>query len=253
MKLLILTLCCFCASLTMTAKAEIPKSITLAAADWCPYTCPSNENPGIVVEYLQQILTPYNITLDIQYLPWSRALEEVDTGRISGLVTAVPSEAPALLFTSEATMNYNVCLYSRISSNWQYTDPSSLKKHVLGAALNYSYDEDIDLYIQKTQDSGTVTLITGNHKVFRFTSMLLSNRIDTFIGDKYVTGWEAKNENIDMQEIKINQCLQSHPFYFALNPSLPWSKELVDLLDKNLSLEKNRTNLLKIINKYTAQ
>lgn len=107
--------------------AEIPKSIRLAAADWCPYTCPSDKEPGIVVEYLQTILEPYDITIEVQYLPWNRVIKEVNTGRISGLVTAVPSEAPNLLFTTEATMDYRVCLFSRESSLWQYTDTSSLK------------------------------------------------------------------------------------------------------------------------------
>jgi ABC-type amino acid transport substrate-binding protein len=240
-------------SLTMVAKAEIPESLRLAAADWCPYTCPSEEQPGIVVEYLQHILTPYNIMLDVNYLPWSRALKEVDNGNISGLVTAVPSEAPHLLFTSTETMDYNVCLYSRTSSSLKYTGVSSLKNHALGAALDYSYDEEIDAYIKENKRSNHIELITGDKKVFRLTSMLLSKRIDYFIGDKYVIGWEAKNDGVDMSKVKTNQCLQSHPFYLALNPNILWSKELINILNKEFSKKNNLNTLSKIIARYTAQ
>lgn len=253
MKSFVFSLICFCLIFSVITRAEIPKSITLAAADWCPYTCPSKEEPGIVVEYFRNILAPYGITLDIRYLPWNRAIREVNIGSVAGLTTAVPSEAPDLQFTSVATMDYSVCLYSRESSNWQYSEPSSLKGNILGAALNYSYGESIDAYINENIDNGAITFIAGDKKIFRYASMLRSNRIDAFIGDMYVTGWGAKNENIDMQQIKINHCLQKTPFYMALNPELLWSKELINLLDQELSKEENSEILSEIIYRYTAQ
>ena len=253
MKSFVFSLFCLCLFFTLIAKADIPKSITLAAADWCPYTCPSEKEPGIVVEYFRKILAPHGITLDIRYLPWNRAIREVNIGSIAGLVTAVPSEAPNLLFTSIATMNYSVCLYSRASSDWKYSGPSSLKGNILGAALNYSYDESIDAYINENINSGAITFIAGDKKIFRYASMLRSNRIDAFIGDMYVTGWGAKSENVDMQQIKINHCLQKNPFYMALNPELSWNKELINLLDKSLSKEENAKILSEIIYRYTAQ
>lgn len=240
-------------SLSMVAKAELPESLRLAAADWCPYTCPSEEQPGIVVEYLQHVLAPYNIILDVNYLPWSRAVNEVNNGKVSGLVTAVPSEAPHLIFTSRETMNYNVCLYSRTSSSLLYTGISSLKNHILGATLDYSYDEEIDAYIKDNKSSGRVELITDDKKVFRLTSMLLSKRIDYFIGDKYVIGWEAKNDGVDISKVKTNQCLQSHPFYLALDPNISWSKELINILNIEFSKKKNLNTLSKIIKRYTIQ
>jgi polar amino acid transport system substrate-binding protein len=136
---------------------------------------PIKRGPRIVVEYLQQLLKPYHISIEVQYLPWNRAIREVMTGHISGLVTAVPSEAPNLSFTSTATMKYGVCLYSRSSSNWQYTDISSLEDQILGGALNYSYDEVIDSYIEKNKDKSNITFLTGKNKVSRFSSMLTSN------------------------------------------------------------------------------
>jgi hypothetical protein len=61
-------------------------------------------------------------------------------------------------------------------------------------ALNYSYDEVIDSYIEKNKDKSNITFLTGKNKVSRFSSMLTSNRIDTIIGDKYVIGWEVKKQ-----------------------------------------------------------
>jgi polar amino acid transport system substrate-binding protein len=226
----------------MTAEADIPSSIRLAATDWCPYTCDSKQEPGIVVEYLQEILAPHNIVLDIRYLPWKRAIREVETGKISGLVTAVTSEAPSLLFTSEATMGYSVCLYTKKNSSWQYIDPSSLTDQVLGAALNYSYNESIDAYIKANKNTSKITTAVGENKIPRFYSMLKSNRINVFISDRYVAAWNAKKYNIDQQNVTINSCFEKHNFNFALNPNVAWGQELIDLLNDLLSRDLNKKN-----------
>lgn len=230
------------------ALAEIPNSIQLAATDWCPYTCASIEKPGIVVEYIREILQPYNISLSVNVLPWNRAIRETDKGKISGLVTAVPSEAPHLAFTSMPTMSYRVCFITRATSTWSYQNPRSLKNHLLGAIRGYSYDEKVDSYIQSNKNE--VTLITGEDKIVRFYSMLSSHRLDSFIEDQYVAAWEAKNNNINLEEFKQAGCLSEHPFYLALNPELNWSHELITLLNQQLSLEKNKRLLEAIINKY---
>lgn len=249
---------------TAKADADIPKSIRLAATDWCPYTCAPQEpnqgirqeaekqaEPGIVVEYLRSILSPHNITLDIKYLPWKRAIQEVELGKISGLVTAVPSEAPNLLFTTTATMNYGVCLYSHDSNDWEYKNTGSLNDKVLGAALDYSYNKDLDAYIKKSNNTSKITTVTGEDKLSRFYSMLESQRIDAFVSDQYVASWNAKKYNIDLHNIKINKCFEKHNFYFALNPDIAWGKNFISLLNNLLSSKASHKVLKEIIDRYT--
>jgi polar amino acid transport system substrate-binding protein len=251
LKIITLIYCCLLSFLSIAAKADIPSSISLAATDWCPYTCNSQQEPGIVVEYLQEILAPYNISLDIQYLPWKRAIREVQIGKISGLVTAVSSEAPNLLFTSEATMGYSVCIYSQRSNDWQYIDTPSLKDQALGAALDYSYNESIDAYIEENKNTPKITFVLGEKKISRFYSMLKSNRIDAFISDRYVTAWNVKRYNISVGDIEVNKCFETNNFNFALNPNIPWGQELIDLLNTLLSRDDNKKILSNIIDRYT--
>jgi len=82
-----------------TPGVTLPKQINLAATDWCPYACehPADQKPGIVHEYLTQLFAAQGITLNIQFFPWSRAIEEANKGRVDGLLTAVYAEAPDLI------------------------------------------------------------------------------------------------------------------------------------------------------------
>lgn len=242
--------------LSFSTQADIPSSIKLAATDWCPYTCEpttedNQEEPGIVVEYLRTILSPYNIALEINYLPWKRAIQEVDIGKHSGLITAVKSEAPNLLFTTTATMQYGVCLYSHSANNWKYDGISSLNDKILAVALDYSYNSELDEYINNYKDTAKITTVIGEDKISRFYSMIESHRVDVFVSDQYVASWNSKKYNIDQYNIKRNKCFEKSAFYLAINPELTWGNEFVNLLNDLLSRKENQELLTKIIKRYT--
>lgn len=240
-------------TLPIKALAELPKSILFAATDWCPYSCDLSNHPGIVTEYLTRLLAPHDIEIKVDILPWGRAIHYANTAKVAGLLTAVPSEAPDLYFTSIPTMSYSVCFFSRKESDWQFDSASSLKNRILGASLNYSYGEEVDPYIKRNSDKRFIYLLTGDNKITRFASMIRNNRLDSFIEDQYVTEWQLKTLGENGAGIKSSGCLPSHPFYLAINPSLEWSQEFIDLLNRLLALESSKIVLQGIIDNYIQQ
>ena len=234
----------------ISTSAELPQTLRLAATDWCPYSCNSENQPGIVTEYITQMLAPYNINVKVQILPWSRAIRNANKGDVAGLLTAVPSEAPDLRFTTVPTMSYRVCFFSREESDWSFNTSTSLENRTLGASLNYSYGEEVDPYIQKNNDNRFVYLISGDDKIARFSAMLRSNRLDSFIEDQYVAEWKMNKLKVKPDGIKNSGCLPSHPFFFAINPDLAWGDELIDLLNQLFSKDENKVLLQKIIQRY---
>lgn len=240
-------------TLPIKALAELPKSILFAATDWCPYSCDLSNQPGIVTEYLTRLLAPHDIEIKVDILPWGRAIHYANTAKVAGLLTAVPSEAPDLYFTSIPTMSYSVCFFSRKESDWQFDSASSLKNRILGASLNYSYGEEVDPYIKRNSDKRFIYLLTGDNKITRFASMIRNNRLDSFIEDQYVTEWQLKTLGENGAGIKSSGCLPSHPFYLAINPSLEWSQEFIDLLNRLLTLESSKIVLQGIIDNYIQQ
>jgi polar amino acid transport system substrate-binding protein len=238
-------------NLLLQCHAGLPTKIRLAATEWCPYSCSSPLTPGIVTEYLSYILSPYDIELEVQILPWSRAIHDANKGIVSGLLTAVPSEAPELKFTSEPTMSYSVCFFSLANSQWRFTNPSSLKGRSLGVARDYSYGEEVDPYIQANKDSSLIYSLSGDYKISRYISMMENKRLDSFIADKYVTQWEVSQQEIKQPAISSSGCLPSHPFYLAINPQLTWAEEFIQLINRQVKDVKNKKVLKVIVNKYT--
>jgi len=121
----------------------------------------------------------------------------------------------------------------------------------LGAALNYSYNVSIDAYTETNKNTSKITTIVGENKISLFYSILKSDRIDVFISDRYVAGWNAKKYSLDQKNVTINYCFEKHNFHFALNPDITWGQELIDLLNDLLSRDVNKKILSDIINRYT--
>jgi polar amino acid transport system substrate-binding protein len=232
-----------------TADTNLPKTITLATTNWCPYACQQNKSaPGMVYEYIQYIGANHGYTIDIAFFPWARAIKSVESGLLHGLLTAIPSEAPSLKFTTTPTMNYEVCFFIRSEQEWRYKDLSSLADMRLGAITDYGYGEPIDGYISNQKNSDKVVMLTGNEGISRLVALLEKGRLDTFIDDKNVVVWNVKHQNRYRRNlIKDAGCLSSEPFYLALNPKFAWADEFLTLLNESFRNQQNIDYLQQVI------
>jgi polar amino acid transport system substrate-binding protein len=208
---------------------SIPSSIELAATDWCPYSCELDPTEkGLVVDYVQHILKQNGHTLHITFFPWSRAVQEVGNGNKFGLLTAVPAEAPSLLFTQQAVMTYQMCFYAKDNTRWRYTGRDSLKKIVLGGISGYGYGEPVDSFVNDTNNKNIVQL-AGEDSLSRLISLVEKQRIDALIADLNVVQWHLRT-SLTRPIVEVG-CLSANPFYVAVSPNLIWAKAFIALLD----------------------
>lgn len=230
---------------------NLPKTLSLAATQWCPYVCENNDNmPGIAIEYLTYLTAQLDIELKVSFFPWSRALHTVKSSQLHGLVTAVKSEAPSLKFSTVPTMTYQSCFFTSPNSNWQYQGKDSLTEIKLGVIANYGYGEPIDSYLKKTEHHEHIVQLSGNSGISRLIKLLAAKRLDAYIADKIVSQWVKKQEKLNYQ-LKIAGCLNAQPFYIALDPNIVWGDELLANINNALQLPKNIEYLnTQIIPKY---
>jgi polar amino acid transport system substrate-binding protein len=227
----------------------LPNTVTLAATDWCPYTCENQtNNPGIVHEYLSQVLQKSNIKLNIEYYPWHESIKKAQLGEVDGLLTAVVEEAPSLFFSTVPTYSYQVCFITRSNSNWIYKGTASLDKIVLGSIKGYGYDEEIDQYIKYNSEKPNMKIVDSGG-LEQFNTMLFKNEIDAYLDDSRVVLWALRDS---IAKVKLSGCLTRKPFYLAVNPNLAWANEFIALINKSLSDPINLQLLNSIKQKYRS-
>ena len=237
------------------AGAETPPPVLhLASTDWCPYTCESHPaGKGIVADYIRQLLEPYGVELTISFYPWSRAVAQATTGEVDGLLTAVPEEAPGLLFTKTATTSYQMCFYARPGEQWQFTDAASLSAIKLGVSQGYSYGEPVDHHIALAQGKGSVTAIRGENSVARLWGMLLLNRFDAFIEDQTVVALQSHEQAFDLTGLSHAGCLTERPFYLAFYPAGEHASQWQVWFDNILTQPQSQVLLDEVRRHYVGQ
>lgn len=199
----------------------------------------------MVHDYLTYIFREHGIELEITFFPWSRAIKEVKKGRVDGLLTAVPTEAPGLLFTHTPTMNYSVCFFTEVSSDWEYKKIESLRGITLAVIQDYAYGEPVDKYIQTSPKNNLSVIKSGG--IARLQRMLLAQRFDAFIADSNVVAWQLTNT---LSSVRKAGCLDEKPFYLAFNPRKEWSGKIIEVLDVWLGASSSQRRLQSIKSDY---
>ncbi|MCP4912987.1 MAG: transporter substrate-binding domain-containing protein [Oligoflexia bacterium] len=222
--------------LTIMSSNSYSKTITLNTTDWCPYTCSSMANKGIVTEYVSTILERNGYQVEIKFLPWTRAVRMAASGESNGLLTGVSSEAKELIFTSTPTMTYRTCLFTANRKTFESLKISSitdLKKVKLGTIKGYSYGSQMDDYLAKNKAKNNVNSISGKDTLQRLHKLSELGRIDYFVEDDLVVQHTLKKKYYKAF------CNKPDPFFLGLSPKYKNRKTIINLLNGEFSKNKN--------------
>lgn len=222
--------------LTLPLLANPKKQLTLATTTWCPYTCKNSEQKfGFIGEYINILLSGQGIAIKIETYPWSRAIQLAKQGKVDGLLTAIHSEAPFLIFTEQPISTYQVCFFTQVTNQWSFDGVFLNSNQKIGVIQDYGYGEPLDSLI-KSEDN--VLQITGDNSSKRLLNMLKKGRVDIIAEDRLVLNWVAKREEFDLSTIRNAGCLSENPFYLALTKKEAHEELLIEL-NKLLTEPKN--------------
>ena len=220
------------------------KMVRFAATEWCPYTCSEMPNQGIVAEYIRALLIRHHIQMTVEFLPWSRAVNQVKQGKLDGLLTAVHSEAPGLSFTSTPTADYRSCFIN--VRNEKINRPRKyLYSAKIGISADYGYGAEIDAIIS-TLNKKNIIVMSGQNTIDRLIKLNNNHRIDFFVEEEFVAAYAAQKVQLKLSSAK---CGEKNPFYLAFNPTFDKDNQVIKLLNDEIS---NSQDLFEVILKENS-
>ncbi|PMZ94926.1 MULTISPECIES: ABC transporter substrate-binding protein [unclassified Pseudomonas] len=164
-----------CQHLTATGNPEYP-----------PYLWRDPHNPaqliGANADLLKQVAKDLGLVVDVMYVgPWSRAQEEVSSGRIDMLAGYFRTQARELLtdFISPPFLFNSSVVWVRKGEGFAYSDWSDLKGRRGGTLVNNSHGQAFDDYARAQLDLEAVPSVT---QAFQ---KLLLKRSDYVIFEQY--------------------------------------------------------------------
>ncbi|MBF0449537.1 MAG: transporter substrate-binding domain-containing protein [Candidatus Magnetomorum sp.] len=246
---LVLMICLFVSQVVFAEQ-----TVTLATLEWEPYIGPNMKNNGYVHEIVEGALKRSNITVDIRFLPWARAVNTVQTGKRDGLFPEYYDEGRLADFVfSDSFPGGPVGLYKRKDNKVAYpVDPQKnqtaalegLKQFKFGVVRDYVNTKEFDeaAFLKKEEVNSDETNL----------KKLFKGRIDFIFIDKYVakhiivTKYPHFLGDLEFMEPP----LEVKPLYIAFSKKAPEYESKLKAFNSGLKQLEKEGMVAKIMEKH---
>lgn len=244
--------CLLTAVLLLTTQVlfAAPQTLTIRADEWCPFYCdPNSDKPGVMVEIARKAFTSPGHTLDIQFLEWSKAVDETRAGKFTMVAGADKAEVPDFIFPAEAQSFDRDCFYAKPESNWFYSNPASLNTIKLGVIADYSYGDDIDNWIKANADK--VNTASGDQPLQDNLAVLAKGDIDALIESSAVMQWTLMQSATPLKIRQAGCTGKGEELFIAISPKQPDAQVLAQKLSTTVAAMRANGELKKLLAKYS--
>ncbi|MBC9249558.1 hypothetical protein A9179_04615 [Pseudomonas alcaligenes] len=228
--------------------ARAGEEIVLASpAYWCPFSCTAGSvREGFTVEIIRTIFARHGIPVRLVNENYSRALNDVRSGRYTASPSTLRDEAPDFVYPEEAVSSNRFCFYTRASDDWRYHGVQSLATRNTGIIQGYSYGAELDAYIR--QHGQVFQLHAGNDLTERLLKQLLLKRFDTFVEEENLVAYTQHQQ--PQEGIRKAGCIGGTLAYMAIGPGHPQAQEYARLFSEGMREIRANGVLQRILARY---
>ncbi|KAA1153572.1 transporter substrate-binding domain-containing protein [Pseudoalteromonas sp. FUC4] len=245
------------------------QTLHLATLDWPPYIGNNLCNKGWVYQFSIALLNSKGYSVYIEFLPWARAVRNVELGKADILMPEyfIEDTAPSdyvngktrreLLGLSNSFKGGKIAFLKRKGDTDHFTgNLKSLKGQKIGVVRGYQNTPEFDAMM----DNGEFKVISSVDDL-QLVQLLVAKRVDLIIGDPQVLKFSIMYSSLTKSEKQsllssIEQesiPLQYNPLYFAISKLTPkWLLVLEDI-NEGLYQFHNSGEMDRIINTTNTQ
>jgi len=251
-------------------EAKNPKqTLHLATLDWPPYIGNNLCNKGWVYQFSIALLNSKGYSVYIEFLPWARAVRNVELGKADILMPEyfIEDTAPSdyvngktrreLLGLSNSFKGGEIAFLKRKGDTDRFTgNLKSLKGQKIGVVRGYQNTPEFDAMM----DNDEFEVITSVDDL-QLVQLLVAKRVDLIIGDPQVLKFSVTYSSLTKSEKQsllssIEQegiPLQYNSLYFAISKLTPKWLLVLDDINEGLYQFHNSGEIDRIINTKNTQ
>jgi polar amino acid transport system substrate-binding protein len=234
--------------------AAVPKEISLCADVWCPYNCaPGAPQPGFAVEIAQAAFAQSGTHVSYRPAAWARCVEDARAGRFTGIIAAIPADAPDFTFPREPIGISNSGYAVRKGDPFRYTGVSALEGRVLGTVRSYAFSGETGRYINAhAGDERRIEFVAGDDALQKNLSKLLAGRVDVVLDDDKVLRATIAALGLDSQ-VRVVRAPIGKPLFIAFSPASPDRAALARAFDSGIENLRADGKLATLMARYHLQ
>ncbi|BBN83856.1 hypothetical protein PA25_38410 [Pseudoalteromonas sp. A25] len=193
--------------------------INLVTLEYPPYEFQGAQDAsGIAVEIIREAFARIDQPINIQFLPWGRAIREVKAGRVDGIFTIykTPERETFMDYSQEVLIQQSITFFA-LKSHPIYYDGriASLSPYRIGIVRKVSYGEEIDKAIRSGTLENLVTTDTGINSF----KLLLADRVDVVVSNQLGGIEILKRLGIEDKVVSLPSYAYDIPSYIAFSKS----------------------------------
>lgn len=210
---------CLGLSTAVAAQKEATAArLVLGSDQFCPYVCAGGSQPaGYLVDFARAVLEPagFHVVIDLQ--PWSRAMRNVATGQMDGLLAVSESRSqglvrsPALGVDSVGFMSAKPLQPITAANLYQLNGLRIAQVDPKLTDPNTPFDRYI--HSRMSRDDGTIVSVSSDNPAAQMVKMLLAGRVDLVIDNPVVLAFTAKQ--LEAPELLLSGHFNAKPLYIA--------------------------------------
>ncbi|MEH6404393.1 MAG: transporter substrate-binding domain-containing protein [Sneathiella sp.] len=219
-------------------------SAVFACNEFPPYKMEKSASglPGFDVEFLKESFRRVGISVDIQYMPWKRALEQARKGQVNGVCSCSRTqEREEYLYFSSPLGKASSGLFSLIENNYSSLNTiEEIGSQSVGVIRGYNLLEN--LHEAKAKN---IYELSNERQGLK---MLLKGRLDFYYSYEAPTRYYlAKQKHSD--KIFYKETTLKH-YYSCFSKASEGSEKLLEKFNAGLALIRNDGTYDKILTKY---
>jgi len=239
MKTIKLTLILVLLLAVTSIQAAERRVLVLAGDYWCPYNCnPQSKNQGFLVELARRAFYIYGIDIEYRMMSWGQAIEEVESGKIDGILGLSNPKGKKLIST-ELPLDYSSSIvFTRADTDWTYDGISSLRGKKIGIIMDYVVDESINQYIGSnyTINPGMFVVEDGANAVIESIANLMDKEIDVYIEDERVVKYYIQETGVAKSIRNAGKVAKEKlPIYIAFSTNIPNIKKYIEHFEEGIA------------------
>ncbi|PIE39054.1 MAG: hypothetical protein CSA52_00080 [Gammaproteobacteria bacterium] len=241
-----LVLVCLC----LSGGSALADTVTIRADEWYPFNgVPDSESPGFMIEIAARALAKGGHRVDYQNMPWERAVNAVQNGRIDCIVGTRKGSLD-LVYPEEAQGIEDTAFYAIPGKKWTL-DKKHLMANKMAVIGGYSYDEGmLDAHIAAQSGKGLVHVSKGADALDKNIKMLLAGRVDIVAESPFVMLAKLAETGKTGKVVEVARMNKPYDLYVACSPVKPSSKEYARLLTDGTRALRDSGELKVILDKY---
>ncbi|WP_427901645.1 substrate-binding periplasmic protein [Marinobacter caseinilyticus] len=205
-----------------------------------------------MTDVLREAFEPAGYTLEIEMLPYVRAVNSVQDGTHDGIVVVGQDYAPGLVYPDGPTVVQRVAFLVNAGTSWRYTGVASLAPVKVGIVQGYHYvDSDLINYLeQERSNEARVHVMHGDSTTNRGLRMLQTDRITTFLEGEYSAMYELDKMGARDTVVIAGHTTEAFEDYTGFSPQHPKAVQFARILSDRLTELKKSGRLADILRRY---